>query len=350
MPGDARLIGIFIASLAGALVVTPIAVQIAHSIGFYDHPIGQGYKLHIAPTPYLGGAAVLAAVALGVLTFGSEFSRLALIVGLAVALWIIGTLDDSRPIHPVGRLLLEAGAGVALWLGGVGWNLFPFSVLDLIFTIAWVIVVVNSFNVIDNMDGVAATLGAVTGAGTALLALASNDLGLAALSVALCGACLGFLPYNLSSPARIFLGDGGTMPIGFIMAVAVMALPMNEAIGWPVLVPATLVVGVPVFNTVLVTVSRSRRGIPFWVGGTDSITHRLRARVDSEHAVALALGSAQASLCGVAAALVEIPIAGLGSVLAAVACAVLALALIALMERPTWAIPSLARGAATLTR
>ncbi len=347
VPGDARLAGIFLASLAGALVATPIAIRIAHRIGFYDHPIGESYKVHIAPTPYLGGAAVLAAVALGVLTLGSELPRLALIVGLAVVLWIVGTLDDGRPLHPVGRLLLEAGIGVPLWLGGLGWSLFPVGILDLMFTCAWIIVVVNSFNVIDNMDGVAATLGAVTGAGAALLAFASGDFALAALSAALCGACLGFLPHNLSSPARIFLGDGGTMPIGFIMAVAVMALPMNESVGWPVLLPAALVVGVPVFNTVLVTVSRSRRGIPFWNGGTDSITHRLRTRVGSEHAVALALGSAQAILCVLAAVLVEIPIVGLGSVLAAAVCASLAVSLLVVLETPT---PSRGRWAATLTR
>jgi UDP-GlcNAc:undecaprenyl-phosphate/decaprenyl-phosphate GlcNAc-1-phosphate transferase len=347
---DVRLIGVFAASVACALAASPLAARVAHRIRFYDHPVGLSYKIHVAPTPYLGGAAVLAAVAVGTLTFSSEPLHFTLVFAVAIVLWIIGTLDDSRPIHPIARVLLEAGAGVPLWLSGSGWNLFPGGGIDLLFTCAWIVAIVNSFNVIDNMDGVAATLAAVTGAGTSVLALVSGDYGLAALAAALCGACMGFLPYNVSSPARIFLGDGGTMPVGFIMAVVVMGLPMNKPLGWSVLLPATLLVGVPCFNTVLVTVSRSRRGIPFWIGGTDSLTHRLRRQLGSEHAVALFLGIAQATLCGLAAGLIEIPIVGLGSVLATVGCAALGLTLLAVLETPAWATPSPARPAATLTR
>lgn len=102
----------------------------------------------------------------------------------------------------------------------------------------------------DNMDGAASTVVATCAAGLALNAAVGNDIELAASSPALCGACLGFLRYNLrpGAPARIFLGDGGSIPIGFIAAAAAMNMPVDEPLGWSALLISGLLLGVPVWT------------------------------------------------------------------------------------------------------
>ena len=127
----------------------------------------------------------------------------------------------------------------------------------------------------------------------------------------LAGACVGFLPYNLASPARIFLGDGGSLPIGFVVAASIMALPIGDELGLEHLLAAVLLAGLPVLDTTLVSVSRRRAGISLLTGGRDHLTHRLAVRLGSARTVALALGAAQACLGAVAIGVVQL---GHGSV------------------------------------
>jgi UDP-N-acetylmuramyl pentapeptide phosphotransferase/UDP-N-acetylglucosamine-1-phosphate transferase len=118
---------------------------------------------------------------------------------------------------------------------------------------------------------------------------------------ALCGACLGFLPHNLSRPsARIFLGDGGSMPIGFAIAALVMIGASTSAAEWQALVMGLLLVGVPALDTCLVVVSRRRRGVSILTGGRDHLTHRTHTRLRNTHASVATLGAAQALLSALA--------------------------------------------------
>jgi UDP-GlcNAc:undecaprenyl-phosphate/decaprenyl-phosphate GlcNAc-1-phosphate transferase len=333
LPDEARLIGAFVLALSAAFIVTPAAIAVAGRTGFYDRPASR--KSHVTPTPYLGGAAVLGGFLAAAALLGGEFARLSPIVLCTCVLWAIGTTDDRLGLAATPRVLVECLAAIALWATGLGWNVFPGDAADIALTVVWVVGLVNAFNLIDNMDGAAATLAAVTAAAIGALCLIEGDVPLAVLVFGLAGACLGFLPYNLSSPARIFLGDGGSLPIGFVVAAALMALPMAPSLGLEHVLVAILLAGVPVVDTTLVSISRRRAGISILTGGRDHLTHRLRTRLGTARTVALTLGVVQASLGAVAIGVVQL---GRGSVLAAWSIwFVVAAAAIMLLETSSWA-------------
>ena len=180
---------------------------------------------------------------------------------------------------------------------GLGWSLGLGAGIDLVATVVWTVAVVNAFNLFDNMDGASSTMAGVVAAAIALLGLVLSDMWLVATGAALCGACVGFLPHNLARPsARIFLGDGGSMPVGFAIAALVMIGASSAASEWQALVMGLLLVGVPALDTCLVVVSRRRRGISILTGGRDHLTHRTRARLRTARASVAALGAAQALL------------------------------------------------------
>ena len=269
------------------------------------------------------------------LLLGGEFARLSPIVVCSCGLWALGTLDDRRGLAAWPRVAAECVAAIVLWSTGLGWDLLPGDAADIALTIVWVVGLVNAFNLIDNMDGAAATVAAVTAAAVGALALIEGDVALAVLTFGLAGACLGFLPYNLASPARIFLGDGGSLPIGFIVAASIMALPIGDELGFEHLLAAVLLAGLPVLDTTLVSISRRRAGISLLTGGRDHLTHRLAVRLGSPRTVALALGAAQACLGAIAIGVVQL---GHGSV--AVAWTIwflVATAAIVLLETSSWA-------------
>jgi UDP-GlcNAc:undecaprenyl-phosphate GlcNAc-1-phosphate transferase len=288
-------------ALASAIVywATPFAIRIAARLDFYDHPVG--YKGHDRPTPYLGGAAVIAGFAVAAALLGGEPGRTLPLLGGVAVLWAVGTVDDRRTLRPSTRVAVEAALAALLWAVELGWDLQAGPVVDLAATVVWIVAVVNAFNLFDNMDGAASSMAAVVTGGLAVYGAVTGNVWLAVCATALSGACLGFLPHNLfASPARIFLGDGGSMPIGFAVAALTMAGASSTALPWQSLAAGLLFVGIPVLDTALVTVSRRRRGIPILTGGRDHLTHRTRARVQTARAVALALGGAQAIVSALA--------------------------------------------------
>jgi len=267
--------------------------------------------------------------------FGSGSDAFVPIAIGAVVLLGVGTIDDRYGLGPLTRLVIEIAAAGVLFAGGIGWDLFASDVLNLGLTVVFVTGVVNAFNLMDNMDGATGAVAAVSGATLGLLAVAQGSPELAAIALALSGACLGFLAFNLASPARIFLGDGGSMPIGFVVAAAIMAVPGTGQLGWAFVPVAVVLVGLPALDTTLVVVSRLRRGAGVFQGGRDHLTHRLRAKLGSARRVALVLGGAQAVLTAAGAVLV-----GTDKSVAVFVATVLILggiAVVALLESPDWA-------------
>lgn len=210
--------------LAAALAhaTTRFVIQAARRFAFYDLP--AGYKGHVTATPYLGGIAVMFAFAVALAIGAGDPGRsLPLLGGVAVML-ALGTTDDRRTVPPGLRVAVEFGLGALLGAGGLGWRLGSGGWVDAAVTGVWVVAVVNAFNLFDNMDGAASAMGLVVAAGACTLAVVIGDVWVAAGSAALCGACLGFLPHNLSSPAKVFLGDGGSMPLGLAVAALVASV------------------------------------------------------------------------------------------------------------------------------
>ena len=186
-----------------------------------------------------------------------------------------------------------------MW-AGLGWHTPAGDGLDLVLTIVWVVGVVNAFNLMDNLDGACATVGGVCAAGIGTLAAIHGQSAIAGLSFALTGACVGFLPFNLATPARIFLGDGGSMLIGFLIAGLSATLGRNMHLGDADVVAVAIFAGLPILDTALVSVSRLRRGVPLVTGGRDHLTHRLLLVLHSPRAVAGALAVSQGTLCALA--------------------------------------------------
>jgi UDP-GlcNAc:undecaprenyl-phosphate GlcNAc-1-phosphate transferase len=315
LPTQLDLAAAFAASLVAALVLVPVAMRVAVRTDFVDVP--GGYKGHASTTPYLGGAAVVLSVAAALFISGAATSRYAALFVWAFVLFVVGTVDDRRNLNPLSRLVIEVIAGAALWNYGLGWAVFGSDILNATLTVLWVVGLVNAFNLMDNMDGAASTVAGVSAIGVAALGVVYNDSALALIGVSLAGACLGFLRYNLAKPARIFLGDGGSMPIGFMIAGAVMASPGAQHFGWSALLALAPMVGLPILDTTLVVISRRRGGRPLLSGGRDHLTHRLRAMLGgSVRAVVLSLAAVQAGLCMMAVGLSQL---GTGFALAAAA-------------------------------
>jgi UDP-GlcNAc:undecaprenyl-phosphate GlcNAc-1-phosphate transferase len=267
--------------------------------------------------------------------FGRGSSALTPIAIGVVVLLGVGTIDDRYALTPLTRLAIEVAVAGVLFAGGVRWALFTSDALNFAVTAVFMLGVVNAFNLMDNMDGACGTVSAMTGAGLGVLALAQGSVALAAIAFALAGACLGFLRCNLASPARIFLGDGGSMPLGFVAAALIMAMPGTRQLGWAFVPVAVVLVGLPALDTTLVVVSRLRRGAGVFTGGRDHLTHRLRAKLGTPRRVAAVLAASQAFLVGAGALLVDRD----ESVAAFVATLLIVagIAVVALLESPQWA-------------
>jgi UDP-GlcNAc:undecaprenyl-phosphate GlcNAc-1-phosphate transferase len=304
-------VALAVAALATYLA-TPAAIALAHRTAFYDHP--AGYKGHAAPTPCLGGIALLLGIVAGFLSSGGSLGDNGVLLGCAVCLGIVGTVDDKVSVPIVARLLIEVLVAGLLWDSGHGWTVFHSDVPDLLVTLLWVVGVVNAFNLMDNMDGAAATSAAVSSIGAGVLALVSGLTVAAPLCFAIAGACISFLPRNLARPARIFMGDGGSLPIGLLVAGVAMEAVNRRYLGPSGVVVGALLVALVILDTTLVTFSRTRAGRPVLSGGRDHLTHRLVRRLESPRHVALALACTQFVVSSVTIAVAQ---AGVGWVLLA---------------------------------
>jgi UDP-GlcNAc:undecaprenyl-phosphate GlcNAc-1-phosphate transferase len=279
--------------------LTPVALRVAVRNGIYDHP--SGYKAQAQPVPYLGGMAIIVAFAIAVLAAAlvtppvSGVAELATILGLGVALGLVGLVDDLRTLGPWVRLATQLVAAWAVWATGAGVNLFGQPVFDGLLTMLWVVGITNAFNLLDNMDGLSAGVAAIAAGWFFVIAAFHGQFLVAALAIALAGCALGFLRHNFH-PARIYMGDAGSLFLGFVLAVIGIKLRFEGPTQVTFFVPI-LVLGVAIFDTTLVTVTRiARRRSPF-AGGRDHVSHRLvrlgvpvRGAVGLVYAAAFGLG------------------------------------------------------------
>lgn len=265
---------IFSAALALAFAATPIARQLALRFGIIDQPAAR--KLHRNPVPLLGGTAIYVAFFLALLVFGDRF-RLPQLVSILVGASLVsflGIWDDRRGLRPLLKLLGQVVAALILVVADVQVQLFPAPAINAALTIVWIVGITNALNLLDNMDGLSGGVAAIAAGFFLLLAASSGQVLVASLSAALLGACLGFLRYNFN-PATIFMGDTGSLFIGFILAALGIKLRFDgpTVITW--MIPV-IVLGVPIFDTTLVSISRLRRGKnPLTTPGKDHISHRL---------------------------------------------------------------------------
>lgn len=265
----------FGAALALSLVAVPVLRRVATASSFVDIPDRR--KVHRAPIPYLGGVALIMAVLVGILFEGNVTPSAAVLVLAAALLGTMGLIDDDHHVEPLTRLAAEiAAAGVAVVVG-LRIHVTGVVVLDVALTVVWIVGVTNAFNLLDNMDGLAAGVAGVAATAVFALAVLGDQPVVATLAASTMGACYGFLAYN-RPPATIFMGDTGSLFLGFVLAVLTVDLNLNP-LGPPFsfAVPLMLL-ALPVLDTTTVTLARMRRGKAVSEGGKDHLSHRLVAR------------------------------------------------------------------------
>lgn len=268
---------IFACALALAVGGTPVVRYVALRLGIVDRPSAR--KIHLNPIPLLGGVAIYGSFIAAVLIFGNRFrlhELVSILVGASL-MSFLGLWDDRRSLSPFLKLIGQFAAASILVFTGVRVGLFRWELLNIVVTLGWVVVITNAMNLLDNMDGLSGGVGVAAALFFLLLAAMNRQYLVGALSAALVGACLGFLVYNFN-PATIFMGDAGSLFLGFILAAVGIKLrfPDNlQIVTW--MVPV-LILGLPLFDTTLVILSRLRRGFnPLTTPGKDHVSHRLVA-------------------------------------------------------------------------
>ena len=269
----------FAGSLTVAWVLTPLLLKLALAKQVLDVPDHR--KAQTSPVPYLGGVAIvagfsamcLAAAALD--RAASVVIELAILLGVGLILALMGLVDDLRGgLSPVLRLVVEIAAGVAVFASGSGADLQGPAALDLAVTLLWVVGITNAFNLLDNMDGLSAGVAALAGAAFALIAGLNGQFLVAALAAGVAGCATGFLRHNFH-PAKIYMGDAGSLFLGYLLAVIGLKLTLTGTPSVVALFVPLLVLGVPVFDTTLVTWQRLTHGRSPMQGGRDHTSHRL---------------------------------------------------------------------------
>jgi len=296
-------IGVLVAAFALSAALVPAAGWLARRYGVIDEPGPR--KVHQAPTPRIGGVAVFSAFTLVVLAgyFGVpvlsglpwvqthlaapvtmlqeayrvEGKLMALLVGGALA-FAVGLLDDVLGQRfPVGaKLAGQVLAAVVLVAGGIRTDVLHFDVLNVALTLVWVVGITNAFNLLDNMDGLSAGVAFVASLVLLVNAWLLGEFFISLVLVALMGSLLGFLVFNFH-PASIFLGDCGSLFIGFTLAsLTLLQRYVSHASStlFPVLMPV-LVLALPILDTATVTFIRLREGRPIYVGDSRHLSHRL---------------------------------------------------------------------------
>jgi UDP-GlcNAc:undecaprenyl-phosphate/decaprenyl-phosphate GlcNAc-1-phosphate transferase len=286
-----------------AIAVTPVARRIAYRSGMIAQPAPR--KQHTVPTPMLGGAAIYLAFVISLFILGDRFyvNQVAGILLGATLVSFLGLWDDRHPLRPGVKLAGQLLAALILVLTDVRVNATPWLWLNIVITLVWVVGITNAVNFLDNMDGLSAGIAGIAAGFFLLFAAMSKQYLVGVLAAALLGACIGFLFYNFN-PARIFMGDTGSLFLGFMLAAVGIKLrfPDNSAfVTW--MVPV-LVLAVPIFDTTLVTISRLRRGLnPLTTPGKDHTSHRL-ARITGSTREAVLLCYLLGGICGMGATFV----------------------------------------------
>lgn len=283
----------FALALVACALACPIVAVVARRTGAVARarPDRWGGR----PTPLLGGIGIVVAALLPlVILMPSGRPALAILLGTLAAM-LLGLVDDVRGLRPTSKIVGQIAIASGLAISGVRAEIISFEPLSLLLTVIWVVGLMNALNLVDNMDGLAAGIAAIAAA-VLLLMAPLEPAWIRFLAAGLAGSCAGFLFHNFA-PARIYMGDAGSLPLGFGLAALALVLTNTAAanVGLAVLGPL-LVLGLPIFDTALVTVVRRAEGRPVSQGGRDHVSHRLAARGLGDRGAVLLLYGVAASL------------------------------------------------------
>lgn len=283
----------FCLALIVSAIATPIVAWLAHRFGWLDRP-SEARKIHVRPVPRLGGIAVVLAFFAPILGLalwenrvsGLLYSDQRLVTGLfcgAAAIVGLGVYDDLKGASAKLKLLVQGLTALGLWLAGFRIELlgnplgdaFDLGVLSLPLTMLWIVGVVNALNLIDGLDGLASGVALLATIVLFGVAFVDGAALLCLITVALGGSLVGFLFWNFN-PAKIFLGDSGSMFLGFVLSAVSIWTQQKGATAIALLIPV-LALGLPILDTTLSFVRRVRKGKSPFEADREHLHHRLLA-------------------------------------------------------------------------
>lgn len=278
---EALIIILIAAALSG--IATPFVKRLACKWGVVDVP-GDRRRIHTKTTPLMGGVAIyLSFILVLLLVKDMELKkRMGIIIGGTI-ITAGGLLDDKYNLKPVIKLCFQIAGTLALISSGVmirfitnplwGDESLSIGLLSIPITILWVVGITNALNLIDGLDGLAAGIACISSFTILVVALMNGRSSAAVMSAILCGAILGFLPYNYN-PASIFLGDTGSQLLGFLLATIAMEGAIKSAAVFSIAVPI-LALGLPISDTLFAMIRRKVNGKPIMQGDRGHLHHRL---------------------------------------------------------------------------
>lgn len=281
-----------VAGFLFSLIAVRVAMMIARQLAFIDRPGSEAHKQHTRAVPYGGGAAMAVALAATLLLAWLPLSHDDVLRGIAVrgdmlpvivfgsiALFLIGLWDDRKPLPARSKLLLQGiVCAVSVAWGDIGIDsLRHWPWLSYLVAWFWLLLVSNAYNLLDHADGLSAGVALISACVLLLGSLLSDDIPLALLWTSLIAVLAGFLVWNLP-PARIYMGDAGSLPLGFLIGCGTLSVTFwssNDG-GSPLAVLSPLLItAIPLFDTAVVVIKRLRRGKPIMQGDRNHISHRL---------------------------------------------------------------------------
>lgn len=263
---------IFLVPFLLSLIFTPLVRRIAVVNNLVALP--KADRWHKKTTALLGGVAIYLAVIFSFFYFGF-FKEFIVWFIAATGIFLVGVYDDFKKISPYSKLIFQILFGCIVVFSGYTFHFEKFPFLDIPLSIFWIVAITNSFNLLDNIDGLAC---GIAGISSFMLFISSSlpSIGNAEyIFLILTGASLGFLPYNFN-PARIFMGDSGSMFLGFSLATfSIIGSSAQVSNLFTTLLIPVLILGVPIFDTIFVTLVRKIKGVEVFKGGVDHTSHRL---------------------------------------------------------------------------
>lgn len=285
----------FVATFFMALALTPLVIKFAVKIGAMDVPKDER-RVHKVAMPLMGGLAMYIAVVIGMILFlPKDRKYIAILIGATLIL-ISGIKDDIKGTTPKEKLVYQLlAAGIVIW-GGVnidfitnpfGQGSFDLRWLAIPITIFWIVGITNTLNLIDGLDGLAGGVAFISSFSFMLVAIKMGQGSIGVLAALLAGACLGFLPYNFN-PAKIFMGDTGSLFLGYMLALISIEGALKSVATIAMIIPI-IILGVPIFDTTFAIFRRLLKGQSIMAADKSHLHHRLLEKGYSQKKTVLIL-------------------------------------------------------------
>lgn len=285
----------FVIAFIISLILTPIVRKISLKLNILDIPHSD-VKTHKLPVPYLGGVSIIIGFWLSILIIrlithfptGTLYSLRGILYG-SLIICLLGLIDDIKynGLHFKIKFFIEIIVSIILFFYGIRIKFITPDWFALLISLIWIVGIINALNIIDIMDGLSSGIAVISALSFFFIGLPKEEeIYVNFASIALVGSCLGFIPYNLSSKYKIFMGDTGSLFIGFILASISLGTRYSGVHNIGIFVPI-LLLAIPIYDTLLVIYFRWRKGISPFLGSKDHFALRLRQKGYSDKTILL---------------------------------------------------------------